>query len=123
MVEKREERVRSQLSMYLTHLLRIKLWFDCIHQKKDGLSLLGSVELCQPECDSSRSKEVECILKLKIRSASRRFPAYSRVGKGNLVLRHGVSSPLTTEFWRHCVLSGGTLRRTLHLHHSEEMEI
>ena len=32
-------------------------------------------------------------------------------------------SPLSVEFWRHCVLSGGTQRRGLTRHHSEEMKI
>ena len=32
-------------------------------------------------------------------------------------------SPLTAEFWKHCVLSGGTQRRALPRHQSEEMKI
>ena len=32
-------------------------------------------------------------------------------------------SPLSAEFWRHCVLSGGTQRRALPRHQSEEMKI
>ena len=32
-------------------------------------------------------------------------------------------SSLSTEFWRHFVLSGGTQRRALSRHQSEEMEI
>ena len=32
-------------------------------------------------------------------------------------------SPLSAEFWRHCVLSGGTQRRTLPRHQSEEIKI
>ena len=32
-------------------------------------------------------------------------------------------SPLSAEFWRHCVLSGRTQRRALPRHQSEEMEI
>ena len=32
-------------------------------------------------------------------------------------------SPLSAEFWRHCVLSGGTQRCTLPRHQSEEMKI
>ena len=32
-------------------------------------------------------------------------------------------SPLSPEFWRHCVLSGGTQRRDLPHHQSEEMKI
>ena len=32
-------------------------------------------------------------------------------------------SPLSTKFWRHCVLSGRTQRRALPRHQSEEMEI
>ena len=32
-------------------------------------------------------------------------------------------SPLFAEFWRHCVLSGGTQRRSLPRHKSEEMNI
>ena len=32
-------------------------------------------------------------------------------------------SPLSAEFWRHCVLSGRTQRRALPRHKSEEMEI
>ena len=32
-------------------------------------------------------------------------------------------SPLSTGFWRHCVLSGRTQRRALPLHQSEGMEI
>ena len=32
-------------------------------------------------------------------------------------------SPLYAEFWRHCVLSGGTQRRALPRHQSEEMKI
>ena len=31
------------------------------------------------------------------------YPAHSRVGRENLVSRHS-SSPLSAEFWRHCVL-------------------
>ena len=32
-------------------------------------------------------------------------------------------SPLSAEFWRHCVLSGRTQRRACPRHQSEEMEI
>ena len=32
-------------------------------------------------------------------------------------------SPLSAEFWRHCLLSGGTQRRDLPQHQSEEIEI
>ena len=32
-------------------------------------------------------------------------------------------SPLSAEFWRHCVLSGRSQRRALPRHQSEEMEI
>ena len=32
-------------------------------------------------------------------------------------------SALPAEFWRHCVLSGGTKRRSVPRHRSEEMEI
>ena len=32
-------------------------------------------------------------------------------------------SPLSAEFWRHCVLSGRTQRRALPRHQNEEMEI
>ena len=32
-------------------------------------------------------------------------------------------SPLSADFWRHCVLSGRTQRRALPRHQSEEMEI
>ena len=32
-------------------------------------------------------------------------------------------SPLSAEFWRHCVLSGGTERRALPRHQNEEMKI
>ena len=32
-------------------------------------------------------------------------------------------SPLSIEFWRHCVLSGGTQHRTLPRHQSEEMKM
>ena len=32
-------------------------------------------------------------------------------------------SPLSAEFWRHCVLSGRTQRPALPRHQSEEMEI
>ena len=31
--------------------------------------------------------------------------------------------PLSAEFWRHCVLSGGTQRRALPRHQSEEIKI
>ena len=48
------------------------------------------------------------------------FPAHSKVGRGNLVL---LCFPLCAEFWRHCVLSGGTQLRTLPRHQSEEMKI
>ena len=34
-----------------------------------------------------------------------------------------LSSPLSAEFWRHCVLRGRTQRRALPRHQSEEMEI
>ena len=32
-------------------------------------------------------------------------------------------SPLTADFWRHCVLSGGAQRRAFPRHQSEEMKI
>ena len=32
-------------------------------------------------------------------------------------------SPLSAEFWRHCVLSGGSQRRPLSRHQSEEIKI
>ena len=32
-------------------------------------------------------------------------------------------TPLSTEFWRHCVLNGGTQRRTLPRDQNEEMKI
>ena len=32
-------------------------------------------------------------------------------------------SPLSMEFWRHCMFSGGTQRPALPRHQSEEMEI
>ena len=38
------------------------------------------------------------------------YPAHSRVGGGNLVL--SLRSPLSAEFWWHCVLSGKTQRRS-----------
>ena len=50
------------------------------------------------------------------------YPAYSRVGRGNLVLRHS-RSPLSAEFWKHCVLSGGIQHRALPRHQSEEINI
>ena len=31
--------------------------------------------------------------------------------------------PLSAEYWRHCVLSGGTQRGALHRYQSEEMKI
>ena len=34
-----------------------------------------------------------------------------------------LDSPLSAEFWKHCVLSGGTQRRALPRHQSEEMNI
>ena len=46
---------------------------------------------------------------------------------GNVVLRHSVRmktrSLLSAEFWRHCVLSGGTLRTALARYQSKEMKI
>ena len=51
---------------------------------------------------------------LKIKISFTLHPAHSRVGRGNLVLRDSVS---------HFPLSGGTLRRAVPRHQSEEMKI
>ena len=49
------------------------------------------------------------------------YSAERRVGRGNLVLRHSV--PYSAKFWKHYVLSGGSQRRVLLQHQSEEMKI
>ena len=50
------------------------------------------------------------------------YPAHSRVGRGNLVLKHSIPH-FYAEFWRHWVLSGGTQRHALPRHQCEEMKI
>ena len=53
------------------------------------------------------------------------FHAVSRTQHGRQ-REHSVKtlrSPLSAKFWRHCVLNGGTQRRALHRHESEEMEL
>ena len=47
-------------------------------------------------------RELVKIVSVKINSLTL-YPAHSRVGRGNLVVRHSV--PHFAEFWRYCVLS------------------
>ena len=66
-----------------------------------------------------------CINKLLINKNQNQLHAVSRTQQSRQrepsvkTLR----SPLSAEFWRHCVLTGGTQRRALSRHQSDEMKI
>ena len=52
------------------------------------------------------------------------YPTYSRVGRGNLVLKHTTQLVFSTnpQLFKHCVLSGGN-QRALPCYQSKEMKI
>ena len=49
--------------------------------------------------------------------------SYSLQGRQREPSVKTLRSPLSAEFWKHCVLSGRTQRRACPRHQSEEMEI
>ena len=51
------------------------------------------------------------------------YPAHSRQRRQREPSVKTLCFPLSAEFWRHCILSGGTQRRCLPRHQSEEMKI
>ena len=52
------------------------------------------------------------------------FPAFGKAGRGNLVqILNTLRSPFTSEFWRHCVFSGGTQHALCLDTKGEEMKI
>ena len=56
----------------------------------------------------------------KMKSASRCIQASQQQRNKRKPNVKTLRSPLTAEFWRHCVLNGGTLRRALPLNQSEK---
>ena len=72
------------------------------------------------------------LINKKVRTRFPLCPTSSTVGRGNLVLRSVLTlgslfatqwrSPLSTEFWKHCVLNSRTQCRALPWHQNEEME-
>ena len=62
------------------------------------------------------------IIELKLNQISfTLYPAHSRVERKPSV--NTLRTPLSTEFWRHCVLSGRAQRRALPRHQSETVDI
>ena len=53
----------------------------------------------------------------------KRYLCYIRIGRQREPSVKSLRSPLSAEYWRHCLLSGRTQRRALPRHQSEEMEI
>lgn len=72
-------------------------------------------------------KLVKLVTKRKYNNKSKinQFHTAYRTQRGSQRV-HSVKTlryPLSTEFWRHCLLSGGTQRRPLPRHQSEKMKI
>ena len=114
------ERLSSQWHSNIIWKLSLK-----VHVKFNNASHMEGVIICI----SIEYIVVETIIVIfnnfKVIKKSNQLHALSRTQRGRQreTSVKSLRSPLSAEFWRHCVLSGGTQSRALPRHHIEEMII